>query len=258
MLRKALIIIVLGIVISGITISSIFVSAEAGLLPSWIKIVAGFWADDQISDNEFIIALQYLVEESILVLPEAAERIEDTQDQKADILISETNSKFTSLLLLTKYPQIQQILIDSNQEFDNIDSPYGLIVERNSEWISADKDEITPFMEDLIKNDVSHILRDIINQDKKETKYFVYEEIFITNSYGANVAQSGKTTDYEQDDELWWISAKRTGFNFNSGYDESANVYSLDISIRIDDEDGRFLGVMKSVVNIEEIVEPEF
>ena len=37
-------------------------------------------------------------------------------------------------------------------------------------------------------------------------------------------------------------------------FDESAGVYSTDISIRIDDSNGNFLGVMKVVLNIEEII----
>jgi len=48
---------------------SVNVSGEEALIPSWIKNTAGFWADNKISDNEFIQALQYLVKEGILVIP---------------------------------------------------------------------------------------------------------------------------------------------------------------------------------------------
>lgn len=57
----------------GIGVSAGFlisVSAEEGLLPSWIKNTARFWADDQISDSEFINALQFLVNKGILRIPE--------------------------------------------------------------------------------------------------------------------------------------------------------------------------------------------
>ena len=39
-------------------------------IPSWIKSIAGFWSEDQISDDEFVSALQYLVENGILTIPE--------------------------------------------------------------------------------------------------------------------------------------------------------------------------------------------
>lgn len=244
--RKVLIIVILGVAISGITISSIFVSAEEGLLPSWIKNIAGFWADDQIRDIEFINALQYLVEQSILVIP-------DPKEAKAERLRLETDSKLSELKELGNDLQIQQLLIDSNQEFANIDNVSLLIDERDNDWTSVDKDEVTPFMAELINNDVSELLRKIISEDKKETNDFVYEEIFITNAYGVNVAQSGKTTDYKQYDELWWNMALQTGFSYLSGYDESAGVHSLDISLRIDDKNGKLLGIIKSVINIESL-----
>ena len=258
--RKVLVIVILGVAISGITISSIFVSAEEGLLPLWIKTIAGFWSDDQISDNEFINALQYLVEQGILVIPDATQTIEDTHSNlspslhaKLELLRLETNSKLDELKELGNDLQIQQLLIDSNQEFANIDNVSLLIDERDNDWTSVDKDEVTPFMAELINNDVSEQLRKIISEDKKEGKDFVYEEIFITNAYGVNVAQSGKTTDYKQYDELWWNMALQTGFSYLSGYDESAGVNSLDISMRIDGKNGELLGIIKSVINIESL-----
>ena len=230
-------------------------------IPSWIKGVAGFWADDQISDNEFISALQYLMVQGILVIPDPTPTLEDLQsdpssslETKLESLRLETTSKIAELNELGNDSQIQQFLIDSNQEFANIDTPFLLIEERDNDWTSVDKDEITPFMAELINNDISELLRKIISEDKKETKDFVYEEIFITNAWGVNVALSDKTTDYKQDDELWWKMAFETGFSYISDYDQSADVHSLNISIIIDDENGRLLGIIKSVINVESLL----
>jgi len=68
MLRNGLILAIGVLVVSGITIFSI--SAEESLIPSWIKNTAGFWVNDQISDAEFITALQYLVKQKILIIPQ--------------------------------------------------------------------------------------------------------------------------------------------------------------------------------------------
>lgn len=48
---------------------SLNASAEEGLIPAWIKNTADFWVDGQIGDKEFLSALQYLVKEGILVIP---------------------------------------------------------------------------------------------------------------------------------------------------------------------------------------------
>jgi hypothetical protein len=47
------------------------VSAEEVILPSWIKTTAIWWGQDKISDQDFINALQYLVENKILIIPQS-------------------------------------------------------------------------------------------------------------------------------------------------------------------------------------------
>lgn len=54
----------------GSTLSLVTINAEEGLIPSWIKTTAGFWVNDQVSDAEFISALQFLVKEGILEIPD--------------------------------------------------------------------------------------------------------------------------------------------------------------------------------------------
>ena len=61
------IIILTGVIIAGLSTN---ISAEESLIPVWIKNNAGWWADDQISDTEFISALQFLVKEGILIIPD--------------------------------------------------------------------------------------------------------------------------------------------------------------------------------------------
>lgn len=92
--------------------------------------------------------------------------------------------------------------------------------------------------------------------DAKSDSQFKYVEIFITNEFGANVAQSHKTSDYRQDDEMWWQKAKQNGvFLSEGGFDESAGVYASDIAIRIVDNEGNFIGILKAVINVESITD---
>jgi len=51
--------------------SGIFVpnsSAQDAQIPNWIKNVAGWWADDQISENEFVTGIEYLINNNIILL----------------------------------------------------------------------------------------------------------------------------------------------------------------------------------------------
>ena len=45
-------------------------SAEDQVIPSWIKLVAVWWGEEKISDQDFVNTLQYLVDKKTLVIPE--------------------------------------------------------------------------------------------------------------------------------------------------------------------------------------------
>ncbi|MBW2990742.1 HAMP domain-containing protein [Candidatus Woesearchaeota archaeon] len=152
-------------------------------------------------------------------------------------------------------PRLKETILSCNQEFEKLDNIQRYINEEDQKWISAPKEEITPFMEKLINNVLSQRLRERMNFYEEKYGYRVFGEVFVTNKYGVNVAQTGKTSDYRQDDEEWWQNAKRDGLYIaDIEYDRSAGVYSTDVGIRIDDENGNFIGVMKVVLNIEEVI----
>jgi len=152
-------------------------------------------------------------------------------------------------------PSLQETITNSNQEFEKLDNIQEYINEKDREWTSAPKEEITPFMRDLINNRLSKALRKRAKFHEEKYGFRDFAELFVTNKYGANIAQTGKTTDYRQDDEQWWQRAKEDGlYVADVKYDESADVYSTDIGIRIDDETGNFVGVLKAVLNIEEAI----
>jgi len=69
-LRLGQTLIIIAISASAIAAFTVFASAEEGLIPGWIKNTANFWVNDQISDREFISALQYLVKEGMLIIPQ--------------------------------------------------------------------------------------------------------------------------------------------------------------------------------------------
>ncbi len=71
----------------------------------------------------------------------------------------------------------------------------------------------------------------------------------------STLLKAKKTTDYYQADESWWQTAKENGVYVEDvEYDDSAEVYSVALCLRIEDANGDFLGVMKVVTNIEESV----
>ena len=76
-MKPVIIIAIIGVFVFGIGLA-LSVSAEEGLIPAWIKSTASFWVEGDISDSEFITALQFLVKEGILVIP-------SEQNEKTDV-----------------------------------------------------------------------------------------------------------------------------------------------------------------------------
>jgi hypothetical protein len=94
---KSILIIALAIVF-GIGIGlSLNVSAEEGLIPSWIKSTASFWVDGQIGDAEFLSALQFLVKEGILVIPD------DTSSENIHSQVTQEQAISPSNVIENKY-----------------------------------------------------------------------------------------------------------------------------------------------------------
>ncbi|MCH8915845.1 MAG: hypothetical protein IIA82_08405 [Thaumarchaeota archaeon] len=92
-------VIILGFILSlGIVVSLSFYASAESLIPSWIKNTAGFWVDDQISDSEFIAALQFLVKEGILMIPQP---VEEKQEQQSGFSNTNCRKDLTGFVTMT-------------------------------------------------------------------------------------------------------------------------------------------------------------
>ncbi len=58
----------------------IIVNAPDVLIPGWVKDVAGFWCNDAIDDNAFIEAIEYLIDNDVIVVQSSGERYSGSQE----------------------------------------------------------------------------------------------------------------------------------------------------------------------------------
>ena len=79
-----------------------------------------------------------------------------------------------------------------------------------------------------------------------------FAETFITDVHGLNVATTNPTSDMLQSDEGWWQQAWHRGIHVGEiEYDESAAVWSVALSLRIDEPESRTpLGVLKAIMTL--------
>ena len=69
-------------------------SAFAESVPSWVKNTAGWWANNQISDDDFVNSIQYLIRVGIIIIPQTENVLTDLSTVKPSYSILDTTSFF--------------------------------------------------------------------------------------------------------------------------------------------------------------------
>ncbi|MFB5631404.1 MAG: MBL fold metallo-hydrolase [Nitrosopumilaceae archaeon] len=205
---------------------------------------------DQLNPNKLFVILPIEDDPSdaddlLLAVPdtEIKERVADQLDLLA--------FKISQLKEIASNQDLVTYVKDSNKRFNSMTDATKYINEKDQEWISTPKKTITPFMASVIENKISDILREKSIIPTEEFGNVLFPEIILTNEFGANVAISGKTEDYNQGDEIWWIKSKSEKVQVKDiAWDQSAEIYSGDIIIGIFDDKGKFIGAIKAVTPI--------
>ena len=150
---------------------------------------------------------------------ELQKNIEETSASLASEILDSINAnldgRIETIQEHSSASTIQQAASESNKEFEKLDNIQVYINDKDREWMSVSQKETTPFMQEIIGNEVSDELRNIAGFYEKKYHYKVFNEFIITNKYGANIAQTGKTTGYYQGDERWWL--QRDGKTYENG-----------------------------------------
>ncbi len=176
----------------------------------------------------------------------------DLAEQILDKISRNIHTRVEEMQAFTTCELAQQYLPLSNAQFENMSDPNGYIAQIDRDWVNGAE---LPIISEITHNELAIELRSRQKFYQNKYGYPLVGEIFVTNRYGANVSQTGRTTDYYQADEDWWQIAKRYGLSLSDiKYDESSGIFSTEIAIRIDDANGNFIGVIKAAPNIKETV----
>lgn len=154
---------------------------------------------------------------------------------------------------ITKERLVQRTVIESNEDFRSLHDVEAFVKAKEADIEKFD--EPTPFLEDGLNMELSQDLLNTIQFYRDEYNYDVVKEIFVTNEFGANVALGYGTTDYRQDDEEWWQITKNSGIYLGElRYSQQYDSFVLPVGLRIDDNEGNFIGVMRILITLEDLI----
>ncbi|MDG7050386.1 MAG: hypothetical protein JRZ94_04200 [Nitrososphaerota archaeon] len=154
------------------------------------------------------------------------------------------------LILIANNIEVLRIIDESNSDFEKMENRDQHIEKTDSDWMSGKSSEA---ISNVLSSELSLHLKMDQSNIKYESNKLVFSEIYVTNQYGVVIGSTGRTTDYLQSDEEWYQNAiiEKDGLWIGKPeYDESSRSYSIDIVYRINDDDGKFLGVIKGVYDL--------
>jgi methyl-accepting chemotaxis protein len=161
------------------------------------------------------------------------------------------------LISRAKNEVLEEMLEERNESYEGTEAEIlSLITELDEEWRVAS--DYSP----LIRNVVSEL--DYVNPVSSALKEFIeifpaHAEMFVTDMYGANVASTGRTSDYYQADEGWWQTAWNDGngdvYIGDPEYDESAGITAVNMAVPVWSDEGEVIGVLRTTLNIQTIME---
>ncbi|MCV0372282.1 MAG: sensor histidine kinase [Nitrosarchaeum sp.] len=153
---------------------------------------------------------------------------------------------------LTNLNLVHAALLESNQEFEKIPNfDQYLNTKEQIEITNTDR-----FIESLNNEMLTNELVDTIEFYRDEYDYDVIQEIIVTNAYGIGITLLSETSDYLQSDEEWWQTAKTSGkYTGKIRFNENSQSYLMDFAFRVNDVNGKFIGVLQISVSLDDLVE---
>jgi signal transduction histidine kinase len=179
----------------------------------------------------------------------ASEAIAESLADSMDTLIYMKSHEMTTVL---GSHQVVAEVSESNAAYDAMEDPQAYIDQTDENWTSAPLDEIPEFMEAILSSNVSLLLRALlIEHYTYEHGLEIFEEVILTNRYGALIAATERTTDFRQDDESWWTDAWGKELLITDiKYDDSAGVFGVWACASVQSEAGEVIGVAKAIINV--------
>ena len=175
-----------------------YVPAYAEGVPSWIKTIAGFWSDDLISDDEFLGAMEYLIQNNYITIPHNdAQTATDQIDIMTNIV---PRVEMTTIEIVPTMPAIYDILLE--------DPTYKIEpdVTVNHVWIAKELHNLDDVKKIQRMSSFMESIEDGFEAGYTDEKKAVHIELFLNND-----KDMSRYLDYISMDELIRYNDRHVG-----------------------------------------------
>lgn len=168
-------------------------------------------------------------------------------------MVQGIDEKTFGLIEISDRRLVYEILEESNSQ--SADLTDAQINETNTAWNDAlDQDQILSLADEILDNTLSEKLAFSSNLIETKFSYLIYDQIGIYDQAGILVAYDGTVPQYYVNDAEWWSTTVSTGYFVDDIFYDDSGIYSQDIVIRIDNEDGEFLGILKTTIQLQDLI----
>lgn len=164
--------------------------------------------------------------------------------------LSTTASRIVNQLDIFMLERISDVVVWASAPIVLNAAKQGAIAHQQAGLVDLPIDDIEARFQQRKSLNISPASNRFLIQQIRRSSHF--GEVFFTDKHGFNTALTNPTSDFVQRDENWWKTAWENGISVGEvEFDDSAGIWSIDISVRIDDPaSGRSLGVMKAVLGV--------
>jgi len=187
-----------------------------------------------------------------LARTEITQQVGRNQITLAQSLAVETGKELESQIsnLQSVGSQFGQIAEDANLNYVGTnDAITSQILILDKRWRTAKDNDI--LIVGVLRNETASKLHDFQATSPSNV------ELFLTDKYGANIAATGRTSDYYQADENWWKSVYSLGrgkvYIGQPELDESSHAYSIILAVPVFYK-GKVTGILRSTLDVTALV----
>jgi len=143
-LKKSIIFLIVGFLLGSIPLLTLTSAEDESLIPDWIKNTAKFWVEGNVSDSEFINALQYMIKNGIIEIPE-----DDSSSSPLDCLITSDNGKIVNMEKGDCYTDTISRIVDGDTIHDGSGNSIRLVLVDSPEMNTNKGKESKKYLESI-------------------------------------------------------------------------------------------------------------